>query len=51
MTATLGQKEFVCDLADQSCLGFKGRDMDALLGLTEFVCGLAEQSWTLKAEL
>ena len=35
----LGLREFMCDLAEQSWVGFEGRVNNEVLGLKEFVCG------------
>ena len=49
MNAVLGQKVFLCDLAEQSWV--VKAVMIAELGLKVFVCDLAEQSCVFKAQL
>ena len=53
LKAVLGLKEFVCDVASRTQLGFEGRVRNAVLGLKElvYVPYLAKQRWALKAGL
>ena len=44
MNTVLELKDIVCDLDEQSQLGFEGRDMNTVLELKAFVCDSAEQS-------
>ena len=44
MNAVLGLTGYVCDLAEQTKMGFEGRVMNAVLGLKYNVCDLAEHS-------